>query len=74
MCLATPGKVLLVEGEKAKVDYGGIVKWVNSILVDVKPGEYVLVHAGYAIQVMSEEDARETLEVWDEFLSMADEQ
>lgn len=71
MCLAIPGKILEVDGNKILVDYGGIKKWVNSVLVDVRVGEYVLVHAGYAISKMSEEDARATLDVWEEFMSIA---
>ena len=40
-------------------------------LVDVKPGQYVLVHVGYAIQVIDEEEAKETLRLWDEILSVS---
>ena len=70
MCLAIPGKVLEITGIKAKVDYGGLFKDVNVTLVDVEIGQYVLVHAGYAIQVLNEEEASETLKHWDELLSI----
>ncbi len=73
MCLAIPGKVLDVTGLKAEVDYGGLVKTVNVTLVDVVIGQYVLVHAGYAIQVMDKAEAEETLQLWDELLSIEDE-
>jgi len=51
------------------VNFGGdVLREVNVALVDVKVGDYVLVHAGYAIQVLSEEEAQETLRLWDELL------
>ena len=72
MCLAVPGKVLEVSGNIAKVDFGhGAVREVDVTLVDVKPGQYVLVHVGYAIQVIDEEEAKETLRLWDEILSVS---
>ncbi len=69
MCLAVPGRISSVDGEYATVDYGGVTKRVNiSFLEDVKPGEYVLVHVGYAIQKMDEEEASKTLQLWEEIL------
>ena len=59
-----------IKDEKAQVDFGeGVLRDVNVSLVDAKVGEYVLVHAGYAIQKMDEEDAKETLALWDEILN-----
>ena len=59
-----------VKGEKAQVDFGeGVLRDVNVTLVDAKVGEYVLVHAGYAIQKMDEKDALETLTLWKEVLA-----
>ena len=71
MCLAFPGKVLSTEGDFAKVDFGeGTVREdVNISLVEATPGQYVLVHAGYAIQVMDEEEAQKTLAYWKEILA-----
>ena len=58
-----------VEGSKANVDFGqGVLREVNVSLVEAKVGEYVLVHAGYAIQVLEEKDALETLSLWNEIL------
>lgn len=69
MCLAIPAKVIEINGDVAKVDFGqGIVRDVNVMLVDVRVEEYVLVHAGYAIQVIDQEAAEETLQLWDEIL------
>jgi hydrogenase expression/formation protein HypC len=59
-----------VKGEKAQVDFGeGVLRDVNVTLVDAKVGEYVLVHAGYAIQKMDEAEAKETLALWNEILA-----
>lgn len=70
MCLAIPAKVITQKGEKAKVDFGdGITRDINISLVDVKSGEYVIVHAGFAIEVLSKEDADETLKLWEELLN-----
>jgi len=69
MCLAIPAKVVSVEGDEAQVDFGeGVLRDVNVTLVDAKVGDYVLVHAGYAIQVLSEEEALETLRLWNDVL------
>ncbi len=69
MCLAIPAKIVSVEGDEAQVDFGeGVLRDVNVTLVEAKVGEYVLVHAGYAIQVLSEEEAVETLRLWNEVL------
>lgn len=70
MCLAIPARVISVHGEKAQVDFGeGVLRDVNVTLVDAKVGEYVLVHAGYAIQKMDEAEAKETLALWNEILA-----
>ena len=69
MCLAIPAKVVSIADNKAKVDFGeGVLREVDITLVNVKVGEYVLVHAGYAIQVLSAEEAEETLRLWNEIL------
>lgn len=69
MCLAIPAKVVSITGNKAKVDFGeGVLREVDITLVNVEVGEYVLVHAGYAIHVLSAEEAEETLRLWNEIL------
>ena len=76
MCLAIPGKIIEIDKNKehAIVDYGdGTKRKANVTLVDVKIGNYVLVHAGFAIEVLNEKDALETLNLFREMLSMEDE-
>ncbi|EZQ01979.1 MULTISPECIES: HypC/HybG/HupF family hydrogenase formation chaperone [Acidianus] len=68
MCVAFPGRVLEIYGDFGKVDFGnGTIKDnVLLSLVNVNVGDYVLVHAGYAIQVIDEVEARRTIEMWEE--------
>ena len=68
MCLSIPGKVIEIEGEMAKVSVGGAT-YTSSLqmLDDVKIGDYVLMHTGFAIQKISEEEAVETLKTFQEF-------
>ena len=68
MCLAIPAKVVEKKGDIAKVDFGGAMRDVNVSLVDAKVGDYVIVHAGFAIQILDEKDARETLEIFSQIL------
>jgi hydrogenase expression/formation protein HypC len=69
MCLAIPGKIMKIDGDLAKVDFGdGTAREVNASLVDVKIGQYVIVHAGFAIEILDEKAAKETLKLWDEIL------
>jgi hydrogenase expression/formation protein HypC len=68
MCLAIPGKVLEIKGKEATVDFGGVRRSVKIDLVTVKPGEYVIIHAGYAIEVLDEKDALETLALLEEMM------
>jgi len=66
MCLTFPGKVVAVKGEYATVDYGedGVRDNVNVSLVDALVGSYVLVQSGFAIKVLSKEEAEEVLDTW----------
>jgi len=74
MCLGYPGKVIEINGDYAKVDFGGVIKDNIIIsLVDAKVGDYVIVHAGYAIQVLDEKEAIETIKLWREYLKSIDE-
>ncbi|MBS7638064.1 HypC/HybG/HupF family hydrogenase formation chaperone [Candidatus Bathyarchaeota archaeon] len=69
MCLAIPARVIEKNGNRARVDFGGgVLREVDLTLVEAEVGNYVLVHAGFAIQVLDEEEARETLHFWGEIL------
>jgi len=62
MCLAVPVKIISVNGDQAEVDIGGVGRTVNIALTpEVKVGNYVLLHTGYAISVLDEQEAQETL-------------
>ena len=77
VCLAIPGKIVKIEADKqhALIDYGdGTKRKANISLVEVKKGNYVLVHAGFAIQVVDEKEAQETLELFRSILSAGDEE
>ena len=65
MCVAIPGKIIEVYKSESLVEFGKIRKVINTFLVeDLKPGDYILVHVGCAIDKMDEEEAIETLEVF----------
>jgi hydrogenase expression/formation protein HypC len=66
MCVAYPGKVMELEGRNARVDFAGNLVSVNTGIVDVNVGDYVLVHAGMAIEAMDEAKAESILEVFRE--------
>lgn len=68
MCLAIPGKVVKINQNLAKVDFGGVMREVDISLVDVNIGDYVLVHAGFAIETIDEEEAKRSLDLWKELL------
>ncbi len=63
MCLAIPSKVIEINDMVAKVDVDGVTREAGIMLLDdVKIGDYVIVHAGFAINKVDEATARETLE------------
>lgn len=64
MCLAVPMKLISREGETGKVELGGIQREISLMLLpEAEIGEYVVVHAGFAIQKLDEKDAQETLRI-----------
>ena len=68
MCLSIPAKVEKIEGEMAIVSVGGTQYNASLQMVeDVNIGDYILLHTGFAIQKISEEEALETLKVFEEF-------
>ncbi|UCG77820.1 MAG: HypC/HybG/HupF family hydrogenase formation chaperone [Nitrospirota bacterium] len=67
MCLAIPSKIIEMDGMKAKIEVYGARKDINLMLmpVEVEVGDYVLVHAGFALQKVERDMARESLKVID---------
>jgi hydrogenase expression/formation protein HypC len=70
MCLAVPAEIKSIDGHFADVDYGGVSRKANISLVDAKVGDYVIVHAGYAIQVMDKAEAEKTLDIFRQMLDL----
>lgn len=67
MCLGIPMKVKKIKGEFAEVETGRLRRQINiQMLPQVKIGDYVIVHAGFAIQKVNPKMAKETLELIDE--------
>jgi len=65
MCIAIPAEVVELKGDNVGVvDYGDLRQEVQLDLVDVKVGDFVLVHVGFAIQKLSREEALETREIF----------
>ncbi len=67
MCLAVPVKVVSIEGNDAEVEIGGVKRRVSIVLTpEARVGDYVLLHTGYAINVINETEAQETLNILEE--------
>ena len=78
MCLGIPGKIVaLYESnsiQMAKIDFGGVMREACiQTLPDAKVGEYTIIHAGFALSILSEEEAKETLDALAE-LSLIEEE
>jgi hydrogenase expression/formation protein HypC len=71
MCLSIPSRVISINGNKAIVSVGGTEYEASLQLVeDIKVNDYVLLHTGFAIQKISEEDARETFKLLQELIEI----
>nr|MCK4930292.1 HypC/HybG/HupF family hydrogenase formation chaperone [Nanoarchaeota archaeon] len=64
MCLAIPGKIIKIEKGFATIDYSGEQRKASTELVDVEPGDYVIVQAQFVIQKIPEKEALEAIKVW----------
>lgn len=76
MCLAIPGKVVEIYDEfglkMGKVDYAGTVNKVClAYIPDIQIGQYTVVHAGFALSVIDEEEAFKSYEAWEELIGSA---
>lgn len=73
MCLAIPMRVIAIDGPRAVVEQAGARRTISIGLMDeVKPDDYLLVHAGYAIARVDEEEARRTLELIEQLAQPTD--
>jgi hydrogenase expression/formation protein HypC len=67
MCLAIPALVKSIDGDTAEVEIGGVVRRAGIMLTpEVKQGDYILLHTGYAISIIDKDDALKTLEMLNE--------
>ena len=67
MCLAVPALIARIEGRDADVEIGGITRRISLWLTpEAKVGDYVLLHTGYAISIVDQQEATETLRLFQE--------
>ncbi|MCL2296383.1 MAG: HypC/HybG/HupF family hydrogenase formation chaperone [Methanomassiliicoccaceae archaeon] len=69
MCLAVPGKIVKIDGDVGDIDFGGVIRKANITMVEANIGDWAIVHAGFAIEIMDEEEAQETLKLWNDVLA-----
>ena len=70
MCLGVPMRVMNIEGQTALCEIDGVQRQASLMMVeDVTVGDFVLIHAGFAIEKLDEEDAQETLRLFRELLA-----
>ena len=64
MCLAIPAQILSIDGFMAEAEFGGVHRVISlQLLPQARPGDYVLVHTGFAISIIDPEEARATLDL-----------
>lgn len=76
MCLGIPSKIIQLDDSRAIIDVYGAQREISTLLIEepLKIGDYVLVHAGFAIQKLQEDVAKETLKLFDQYLEILNEQ
>ena len=75
MCLAVPTRIMYIDGDMAEVELDGVSRLVSLAMVpEAQMGDYVLVHAGYGITVVDEDEAVETLRLFQELAQIQREQ
>ena len=77
MCLGIPGKIIDIYNDRGlrmcKVDFGGVVREACiETIPEARVGDYTIIHAGFALNLLSEEDAKETLDLLREMLNFED--
>ena len=71
MCIAIPGKLIKKENEKGIVDLGGVSKEISlTFIPEVKEGDWVIIHTGFGLNIISEEEATETLAILKEVYAL----
>ena len=73
MCLAVPVRIVSIDGDEAETEVGGVRRRVSIALTpQAKVGDYVLLHTGYAIGVVDEAEAEETLKLLEEIINLSE--
>jgi len=71
MCLAIPMKLISIEADKGVVELSGVKKEISlNLLKEVEIGDYLIIHAGFAIEKLNEEEANKTLAIWEEIANL----
>ena len=74
MCLAIPALIKSIDGAEAEAEIGGISRRISLQLTpEARVGDYAIVHTGYAISIMDQEEAEETLKILGEMASLVEE-
>ena len=75
VCLAIPALIKSIKGKEAEVEIGGLTRYISLWLTpEAKVGDYVLIHTGYAINILDQEEAKETLRLLEELAELAEEE
>ena len=79
MCLGIPGRIQEIYDDHgtrmAKVDFGGVSREVCiEVIPEAKPGDWTIIHAGFALNLLSEEEAQETLDILQQMAELADDE
>lgn len=75
MCLAVPIQIKSIDGQSAVVEIGGVRRTINlAFTPEARVDDYVIVHAGFALSVLDEQEAQETLRLFAEMAALADEE
>ena len=75
MCLGIPMQVKKIDGFMARCEAKGVMRDVSLFMLQdepINPGDYVMVHVGYALQIMTEHEARSAWEIYDQMLAAED--
>lgn len=74
MCLGVTARVVKIDGQKADVEFDGVTQTISIAMTpEVKIGEYVMLHAGFAISIIDEEQAKESMELFVELKKIMEE-